>query len=419
EEMLSDFAKPLIGAAGLNAKSVDMYIVNDPTLNAFVTRGQKVFLHTGIIIEFESPDQLKGVVAHEIGHISSGHLARSGQTTRGAYGTMLVAAGLGIAAMLAGEGRAGAAILGSSSTFATLDVLKYTRINEASADQAGALYLENTGQTGQGLIEFFEKFRYQEVMSQQGRFPYFRSHPLSSARIDSLREVVGESPFYETTSSDEDIHRLSIAQAKLRGFIEPPQSIFNSYPASDTSEQARLARSVAHFRAADLVNALRNIDSLIKEFPQNPYYHELKGQIYFESGRAELALPSLRKAIALKSNAPLLQMALGQALITTKPLGAERQTRLNEGITYIKKTLQSEPENGFAWYLLSQAYGEQDKPALAKYAVAEQAYASGNLHRASEFATRALLGLERDTPQYRRANDIKVIATARMSDARR
>lgn len=414
EATLQDFAEPLIVAAGLNPKSVDIYIVNDKSLNAFVTRGQKVFFHTGIITEFKTPNQLKGVMAHEIGHIASGHLARSSETTRSAYGTMLVAAGIGLAAILAGEGGAGAAILGSSTQFATLDILKYSRINEAAADQAGAQYLERTGQSGKGLVQFFEKFRYQEVMSQQGRFPYFRSHPLSSDRIDHLREVVDESEFTDVPDSDEDIYRLSIAQAKLRGFIDPPQTTFVNYPASDTSEQARLARSVAHFRNADLVNALRAVDSLITEFPDNPYYFELKGQILFESGRGEKALPSLRKALELKPDAPLLQMALGQALIST-----EDKTMVREGVDLLKITLHLEPENGFAWYLLSQGYGHMGEQALAQYAVAEQAYVSGDFRKATSFANRALQDMQRGTPQYRRANDIAIIANASLQERSR
>lgn len=419
EEILREFSDPLISAAGLNKESVDIYIVNDPTLNAFVTRGQKVFFHTGIITEFDSPNQLKGVMAHEIGHISSGHLARSSEIGKSAYGTMLIASALGIAAMLAGEGGAGAAILGSSQQFATLDYLKYTRINEASADQAGAAYLERTEQSGEGLIQFFEKFRYQEVMSQQGRFPYFRSHPLSSTRIDSLREVVEESPSFGIKDSAGDIHKLEIAQAKLRGFIDPPQTTFINYPPEDKSEGARLARSVAHFRNADLVNALREIDSLIKEFPENPYNYELKGQILYESGRAETALPVLRKSLSLKPDAPLFELALAQALISTTPLREEKKKRLDESLTLLKSTLQKEPENGMAWYLLSQAYSELREPALAKYATAEQAYVRGDLRRAQEFAVRALEDLPRDTPAYRRANDITVITRASLQDSRR
>ncbi|WP_017930806.1 M48 family metalloprotease [Robiginitomaculum antarcticum] len=410
EETLREFGDPIIRAAGLNPKSVDIYIVNDPSLNAFVTRGQKVFFHTGILVEFETPNQLKGVMAHEVGHIASGHLARSSETQRSAYGTFLVAAGIGLAAILAGEGQAGAAILGSSQQFAVLDVLRYSRINESSADQAGANYLEISGQSGRGLIEFFEKFRYQEVMSEQGRFPYFRSHPLSSARIDNLREVVDESPYRDEIDSPEDIRRMQIMQAKLRGFIDPPQTTFTKFPSSDQSEAARLARAVAHFRAANLKEGLVSVDSLIEEFPDNPYYHELRGEILYKSGKARLAQPSLRNAIKLKSDAPLLKQALAQSLIDENSTDG-----IIEAVDLLKDVLQAEPENGYSWYLLSQAYGYQNKKGLAQYAVAEQAYARGDLRRATSFAARAMEQIPRDTPQYRRANDIVVISDAQLA----
>ena len=183
EATLREFSDPIIRAAGLNASNVDIFLVNDKSLNAFVTRGQKMFFHTGLILESQTPNQLKGVIAHETGHIAAGHLARSDYGSRSAYGAWLIAAGIGLAAILAGEGQAGALILGGSQQFGTLEVLAYSRANEAAADQYAAQYMERTGQSGKGLIEFFEKFRYQEVLSNARRFPYFRGHPLSSCLL--------------------------------------------------------------------------------------------------------------------------------------------------------------------------------------------------------------------------------------------
>jgi len=197
EEMLSDFSSPIIEAAGLNPNHVDIFIVNDPTLNAFVTRGQNIFFHTGLINEAETPNQLKGVIAHEVGHIAGGHIVRSGEATRSAYAAALIAAGIGLAAILAGEGSAGALILaGAPQQFGALQVAAHSRVNEAAADQYAAQYLYQTHQSSEGLIHFFEKFRYQEVLSQARRFPYFRGHPLSSDRIDNLRDVTAESPYF-------------------------------------------------------------------------------------------------------------------------------------------------------------------------------------------------------------------------------
>jgi len=206
EETIRGYTDPFIRAAGLNTSSVDLYLVNDRSLNAFVTRGQNIFIHTGIILEAKTPNQLKGVIAHEVGHIAGGHLARRSQSNKSAYGAILIAAGIGIAAILAGEGQAGAAILAGSQQFGVIEVLAYSRITEASTDQAAVKYLEATGQSSEGLVQFFEKFRYQEVLSNTRRFPYFRGHPLSSNRIDKLREIAAESEYRDVKDTDAEIY---------------------------------------------------------------------------------------------------------------------------------------------------------------------------------------------------------------------
>ena len=140
EETLREFSTPILRAGGLNPSNVDIYIVNDGSLNAFVTRGQNIFLHTGLILESENPNQLKGVIAHEAGHIAGGHIVRSDYGNRSAYGSMLIAAGIGLAAILAGETQAGAMVLGGAQQFGMLDVLAYSRVNESAADQYAAQY---------------------------------------------------------------------------------------------------------------------------------------------------------------------------------------------------------------------------------------------------------------------------------------
>lgn len=410
EETMIEYTNPILLAAGLSPSSVDLYLVNDPSLNAFVTRGQNIFLHSGIILQSDTPNQLKGVIAHEAGHIAGGHIVRSDYGNRSAYGAMLIAAGIGIAAILAGEAEAGAMVLGGSQQFGQLEALAYSRTNESAADQYAAQYMEATKQSGQGLIDFFDRFRAQEVLSNARRYPYFRGHPLSSDRIDALREVVDESEYTDVKDTKEEQIKLEMAKAKLRGFLEGPQVVFSKYPPTDQSQPARYARSVAHFKSADLKNALKEIDSLISESTENPYFHELKAQILYESGQGQASLEPARRALELKPNAPLLKLALAQSL-----LEASDQKSKFEAIELLKSALNSEKENSYAWYTLSRAYGEVGMKAEAKYATAEQAYAVGDLARARSFAQRAQTDLERGNPLWRRASDIIVVSDAQLA----
>lgn len=413
EETMRDYTTPILRAAGLSPSSVDIYLVNDPSLNAFVTRGQNIFLHSGIILRSDTPNQLKGVIAHEAGHIAGGHIVRSDYGNRSAYGAMLIAAGIGLAAILAGEGQAGALILGGSQQFGQIEALAYSRVNESAADQYAAQYMDQTGQSGQGLIDFFDQFRAQEVLSNARRYPYFRGHPLSSDRIDALREKVEESAYTHVKDTDKEQHRLEMAKAKLRGFLEGPQVVFSKYPPADQSQPARYARAVAHYRAADLRNAIREIDSLIEEEPRNPYFHELKAQILYESGQREKAIAPARKALELKPGSPLLEIALAQSLLETTD-----RASIDEAVALLKSALTVEQGNSYAWYTLSRAYGELGQEALAKYAVAEQAYAVGDLQRARSFAQRAQDDLPRGDPQWRRASDIIVVSDAQLAKKR-
>lgn len=417
EQMLRDYTNPLLVAANLQPGDVDLYLIADPEINAFVTGGQNIFMHTGTILESESPNMLKGVIAHEIGHITGAHLARMGDSQRSAMVPAYVSIGLGVLAALAGEGGAAGALIASSQQFAMLSFLSYNRTQESAADQAGLQFLEATGQSGEGLVEFFERFAYQEAFSPAGRFPYFRSHPLSGERVAALRRRVEASPYYEAVDPPEEFERLRRMQGKIYGFLARPQAVFLRYPETDTSVEARYARSVAYYQNAQLAQARGELETLIAEEPDNPFFHELYGQMLFESGHADEAVPYHQQSVDLLPTAPLLRINLAMAMIAT-----EEDQYLNVARDHLQVALDIEPDNGFAWYQLSIVHERKGETALAQLAVAEQAYASGNRPRAFQFAQRAQPQLQAGTPSWYRASELIAVSQpteAEMREMRR
>jgi predicted Zn-dependent protease len=414
EHMLRDYSDPLLLAAGLQPADVSLYIVADQTLNAFVTGGQNIFMHTGILVAVETPNQLKGVIAHETGHISGAHLARMSDGIQAAQGSMFVTLGLGLLAAMAGEGRAAGALMASSQQFGTLSFLTYTRAQEASADQAALVLLEGSGQSAAGLVEFFDRFRFQEVMSEARRFPYFRSHPLSSERISALRNGVSTAEHYEVTDAPEELERLQRIQAKIYGFLVEPEYVFYRYPETDQTLPARYARSVAYFHDAQLDEAREEIESLIAEEPENPYFQELYGQMLFESGRIEESIPFHARSVELEPSAPLLRINLAIAMIAS-----EEHALLDAAERHLRVALDIEPDNGFGWYQLSIVHERNGNTALAQLAIAEQAYASGDTMRAMQFATRARTTLEVGTPAWIRATEIQSVSAPTEAEMRR
>jgi predicted Zn-dependent protease len=411
EEILHQEADPIFVAAGLDPKQMKIHLVGDKTLNAFTAGGLEEFFNTGLIVETKNPNELQGVIAHETGHVAAGHIARSGEGQSNAMKTFVLTMGLGILAALAGAPDAGGALAMSSGYFATLNMLGYTRVQESEADQAAATYLDKAGISGRGLVEFFDNLRYEEVFSYARRYPYFQSHPISSERIEALRVRVSHMPNYGKTDSPEALARHRVMIAKLKAFMNPPSQTLADYKESDTSFEARYARAIAYYKATQTDRAITAIDALIKDYPNNPYLWELKGQVLFESGKPKLSDPAYRRAVELKPDAPLLRVSLAQTLL------AEDDPKLtDEVISNARKALAIDNTNAFGWRLLSQAYDAKGMDGMARLAAAEEKFAVGDSKQARIFAMRARQRLPKDSTEYRRATDIALTSDPTKDD---
>ena len=391
EGILRSWSDPVFTAMGLPPDDVTMLLIDDPSLNAFATVNQTMGLNTGIILEADSPNELLGVIAHEAGHIRNRHVLRNGAREAGMQ-PMLVSMALGALAVAAGAPSAGAALLGSSGHFGTIGALQYMQSQEGEADLTGARALDSAGVSAQGLVDFFEKFRAQEVFSDARRYPYFRSHPLSSQRIENLRRPVAALANHDAAIPQERVEQLALIQAKIRGFMDAPTQTYRTYTERDQSLPARYARTIAWYKDGQTERALEGVDALIAEQPENPFFQELKGQILFEGGRPADAVPFHAQSVALAPEAPLLRINLAHALIETND-----PTRLEEAVTELKRSLAYENDNPLAWRLMAQAYGSLGLEGEARLASAEFYYAMGRQEQATQFALRA-----RDMLQPRR-----------------
>ncbi|MEL7113928.1 MAG: M48 family metalloprotease, partial [Pseudomonadota bacterium] len=288
---------------------------------AFVAGGQRIHLHTGLIMASDNARQVKGVIAHETCHIACGHTVTRSRAASVASRPALISIGLGVLAIAAGAPDAGAALIASSQQFAALNFFVHTRAEEAMADTMAVQYLIELEQSPMGIVEFFEKFRYQEVLSEARRYPYFRSHPLSSNRVRTTRTLAEESGLADKPEDPRVEKQFAMMKAKLVGFLEPPARVFRDYPPTDMSQPARYARSISAMQVADLNTALLEIDSLIEEEPENAYFHELKGQILFETGRPADSIDPLLEANRLLPGNALLQISLARSLLSRSEAG--------------------------------------------------------------------------------------------------
>lgn len=403
ENTIRVMATPVFQAAGLTPDAVTINIIMDPTLNAFVAGGQNLFLHTGLLLRVENPNQLIGVMAHETGHIAGGHLARMDNAIGDMTAPMILGTLLGAAVGAAsGRGDAAAAVMMGAQDIATRNILSFSRMQESSADQAGLTFLDRTHQSAKGLLEFMEILGDQELLVSTRQDPYVRTHPLTRDRVAFIRDWVEHSPYSSAPPRPEIAEPFLRMKAKLFAFIEPPIRTFQRYKENDKSIEARYARSIAAYRKPDLGMALPLIDGLIAERPNDPYFPEMKGQMLFENARGAEAVVAYKRAAQLAPTSSLIQIELAQAEIEQ-----EDPVLLKDAEGHLHAALAREPEDAMGWNLLGIAYGKNGDEGMASYAMAEEAILEGRGGDAAYLAGKAERLLPKTGPIWLRLQDIK------------
>jgi predicted Zn-dependent protease len=416
EGLIRTYAKPIFNAAGLGSQGIDIHIVNDRAFNAFVVDGHNMFINAGALILSRTPNQIIGVIAHESGHITGGHLARLRNQIAKAKSASLMLQALALAAMVAGAAggsnigliRPGAAYGGTDTAMRM--VLAYRRDEESSADQAAITFLNATKQSARGLLETLQ-FMSSKLVGVQGLNPFLQTHPFPQQRMAQLRSLAEASPYYEVKDPPELQFRHNLVKAKLYGFLNQPQTVFNRYPQSNQTLAAKYARAIATYRKSGVKDAIPELDALIAAKPDWPYFHEIKGRFLFESGNVTAAIPCLRQAAMLGPDEPLIRIALAQALLETQnPEGVD------EALADLRTALARETSSAMGYRQLAVAFARkgdaakgaarQSFLAQADLASAEAYFYEGQLKPAQELARRAKAGFLEGTPNWLRADDI-------------
>ncbi|PZQ52972.1 MAG: peptidase M48 [Novosphingobium pentaromativorans] len=409
EALLKDMSRPLIKAAGLDPNHVDIVLINDSSVNAFVAGGQAVYVNSGLINQADTAAEVQGVIAHELGHVTGGHAVLN-QGAQPASNISILSLLLGAAAAAAGAGEAAMGVIMAGQQAAMGKYLAYSRSQEASADAAGAQYLSTAGISGRGSVEFFKKLQNLEFRygyRPQSGDEFYSTHPLTGDRIQTLQDVYEKDPAWTKPDDPKIQQRFMRMKAKLFGYLGEPRDVLRVYPETDNSVPAHYARAYAYHRESQLDRARAETDALLMVDANDPYFLELKGQILLESGQAAEALVPLRKATELTGYQPLIATLFGHALIAT-----EDSAHFAEAQTVLKNAVARDRENPFAWYQLGTIYAANGDMPRARLASAEQQSLTGQMDAALMSAQAAEAGLPTGTPDWLRAQDIEMQARA-------
>lgn len=416
EALLHEMAEPLVEAAGLEPGNVDIVLINNPSINAFVAGGQVVYLHSGLIDAADTANEVQGVIAHELGHITGGHIIRQSEGIEGATSITLLSMLAGIAAALAGSGDAAMAAIMAGQRAAIGKYLAFSRVQEASADAAGAQYLSDAGISGRGSLAFFGKLRSQEFRygySQDDDTEFVRTHPLSGNRIARLRETYEADPAWDASDDPVLQAKFERVKAKLLGYTSTPERTLRAYPESMTGAPARYARAYAFHKDAQVERALAEADALLAMDPNDPFFLELRGQVLLESGRPQEALAPLRQATEMTGNHPLIASIFGHALIAT-----EDKSNYPEAERVLRAAVARDRFNPFAWYQLGVVYEASGDTPRAMLASAERQVMTRQYALALRSASAAESQLPVGSPDWLRAQDVALQARGELERER-
>lgn len=404
ETMIADFAAPLLKAAGLPTKP-KVYIVSDRSFNAFVIEDGSIFVNYGTLIAVENANEFKAVLAHEIGHVAGGHLARIREQMDINASLQILAivlgAGSAVASSMAGGpqlgGVATAFVLASQSAGQN-SLLAFRRSEESAADAAALKFLERTGQSGRGMVQVLQYLKAEE---SAGYSKYVRTHPEASQRVEQVEVAARALSNWNAKGRASDDQRLAMARAKVVGFLDSSTTVANTYPNSDKSMPARYARIITAYKSGAGISAIPVMADLVASAPSNPYFQELLGQMYVETGNPQKAIGPLATAVKLEPDAPLIRVLYAQALIATNNVN-----NINEAILQLKRAANEDSDSVLAYTFLSRAYNALGQMGDAHLAAAEAALGRGDKGVALGLARKAQENLTKGTPAWLRADDI-------------
>jgi predicted Zn-dependent protease len=398
DDAFQQWIRKIFGVAGLKQYEPRIYIIVNPEVNAAASVGGHIFIYSEFLMKCDNAEEFLGVMAHEVGHIAGGHISRIDAAQNQAIVPATAAVVLGGALALASGSTAPleAALAGGAHVFER-GMLKFSRTQESSADQAALTYLQKLRWPAKGLSEFLDKIN--KMYGSSARVdPYTMTHPLTFDRIQSIHEYVGKHSDNGRSIPHDIEFKFQRIKAKMMAFLDPSRAL-KVY--KDSSLPSQYARAIAQYRLGKFDEALRQINALLNEHPKDPYFHELKGQVLFETGKVEEAIPALQSASSLKPG-PLIKIMLAHALIERKSSCGS-----SEAIKILVPLVQKHPQKyPMAWRLLATAYGKTNRVGEAALALAEEAFLQENYRVATSQANRAKALLKSNPKSLMRVEDL-------------
>ena len=401
EHALKELAAPILRVAGLSPSRVGIYVIGDPSMNAFVLDPTAIYIHSGMILRLTKASELQAVIAHEAAHIANGHLVRRAANAQSARNVMLLGTALSVAAGAAGAGGAAASgiAMGMSSS-AQRVFFGHTRAEESAADRSGMRFMAAAGVDTAGAVSVMELFSGQEALPVRRQDIYARSHPLSR---DRLRTLKGLAQSYGKAGKPDPVaeYWFDRAKGKISAFQRNPKWTFKRVKDSPSADVRAMREAVAYHRLNQTSKALAALDRARQARPGDPYYDELRGQILLETRNFAAAANAYGAALNRAPKDPLIMAAYGRALVALGGKG-----RLQKAVPLLERSTARDWRNSQALRDLGAAYAKLGNRGMAALVTAEAHAMHGRTKDARVLAKRAADMLPRGSVGWQRAQDV-------------
>ena len=344
------------------------------SLNAFAVPGGYVYVFTGLIMNLDKEEDLAGVLAHELAHVTQHHVAsRLERAQFVTIGSLLLAiAGVAVGGSSGGALAVGALGAGQSA------MLNYSRIDETEADQIGLQYLVAAGYPPQGMVDGFKVLRQKSWMSGTNVPTYLSTHPAIGDRINGLQARI-QGMGKAVQGRTQDNKRFTRVKTLLWARYGDEQAARQRFAGKDGL--SCMGRGIVLARINRVTEANKAFDEALAASPNDPLILREAGAFHYRKGDMSRADGLLRQAMRLDPRDYMASFFYARMLDETG--------RQAQAAQYYKEVLRYVPEDAEVHEAYARSLGKAGDSAGAYIHMAYSALYSNNKKQAERYFNQA------------------------------
>jgi len=371
-------------APNRNGIEYQFFILDDQSINAFAIPGGYIGVNAGLIHAMTREEQLAGVLAHEVAHLTQRHHARAFESA--GKNRMSTAAAI-IAAILisTSSAEAGQAALAAGLAISQQSAINYTRTHEYEADRIGIQILAAADYDPEAIAETFEIMRRKNRINSSGvEIEYLRTHPLDSNRIAEARSRAVQLP---APKHEIDQNNFRFMQARLRVLssrdVTRLQSEFRALYKRDQNPAAGYALALLANQGKRFNEAEKYVDELLQQFSSNHYVQLLAADVANGKGDHEKSEAILEQLLSVYPSKFSVVEQYSEQLVS--------QRRLQKTIRLVRRYQRhNDNANNRAWRILANVQEKLGDASSSHESLANYFYNYGYVSSAEQQLKMAL-----------------------------